>query len=74
MKTCKSCGNELKENKNEKLCHACICAKKVMEKGIEHTRSSEAVKGLKMISLFGRGWAEKLVVRKTKKNKNEQIT
>jgi len=64
MKTCKSCGNPLKDCKNEKLCYACLCTQEILQKGVEHTRSSKAVKGLKMISLFGRGWAEKLLVRK----------
>ena len=63
MKICESCGNPLKENKGE-ICYKCNCAKKVMIKGVEHTRSSEAVKGLKHIHLFGLGWASKLLLRK----------
>ena len=64
MKTCKSCGNPLKEGKNDKLCYACLCAQEVLRKGAQFTRSGKAVKGLKMISIFGLGWAEKLLLRK----------
>lgn len=61
MKTCKHCGNPLKENKHDKLCYPCLCTKEVMNKGVERTPSHKAVKGLKQISLFGIGWAEKLI-------------
>jgi len=60
LKSCISCGKTLKEGKNDNLCYSCLCAKEVMKKGAEHTRSSKAVKGLKKILTFGRGWAEKL--------------
>ena len=63
MKTCK-CGNEIKDGKHPKMCYSCLCAKEVMKKGVEHTPSHKAVKGLKHISLFGIGWAEKLLFSK----------
>ncbi len=63
MKNCK-CGNEIKSGKHPKMCYPCLCAKEVMEKGVERTPSHKAVKGLKQISNYGIGWAEKLLMRK----------
>jgi hypothetical protein len=60
IRTCEGCGVEVKDGKG--LCRKCDAAKEVMTKGIEHTRSSKAVIGLKRIDEMGLGWAQSLTV------------
>ena len=58
--TCEGCGVEVKKGKT--LCSPCNAAKEVMVKGVEHTRSSKAVAGLKRIGEMGLGWAQSLTL------------
>jgi len=66
LKTCKGCGNELKEKSSSKLCYDCLCTVELVQKGIAHIPSHKAVKAEKQIFTYGYGWLDSLM-NKTRK-------
>jgi len=63
IKTCKSCGNELKDKSSSKLCYDCLCTIEFVQKGIEHCPSHKAIKAEKQIFTFSFGWLDSLMQR-----------
>jgi len=65
IRTCKGCGNELKQS-DIKLCYACKCTVEFVKKGVEHTPSHKAIKAEKQIFTFGYGWLDSLMFKARK--------
>lgn len=64
IKTCKSCGNPLKDNQ-KKLCYACKCTIEFVNKG-SNCPSHKAIEAEKQIFTFGFGWLDTLMLKSRK--------